>query len=226
MKGFVLYDGPSQIDGKPILGIVTLYSANRKTGNMAQLWILRKDMNPVDTYHSKADESVCGGCPLRHAIGGSCYVQIWQAPRNIWMSWQKGNYEEHYVPEAVNGRKVRLGAYGDPAAIPYEYLARLVNDGNGHTGYTHQAFRKFFDERIAEICMVSVETKAQALKAKKKGWTTFRVKKEDEDLLEHESTCNNETEGIDCASCMRCDGKNGSIVTTVHGVRKKHFDFV
>ena len=52
----------------PIVAILTGLrspSANRKTGAMAQLWILSADESPVDASQSGADASVCGDCPLR-----------------------------------------------------------------------------------------------------------------------------------------------------------------
>ena len=45
-KGYVIYDGPSRLDGKPVIAILTLESANIKTGNMAQLWIMARDEMP------------------------------------------------------------------------------------------------------------------------------------------------------------------------------------
>ena len=47
-KGFVLYDGPSVLDGQPIVVIATMETSNRKTGNMVQTWILRSDISPTD----------------------------------------------------------------------------------------------------------------------------------------------------------------------------------
>ena len=47
-RGLVLYEGPSEIDGKPIVCIATLDSRNRKTGNMVQTWILRQDVSPFE----------------------------------------------------------------------------------------------------------------------------------------------------------------------------------
>ena len=43
--GFILYRGPSLLDGSPIVVVATMASSNRKTGltgkkNMVQVWIL------------------------------------------------------------------------------------------------------------------------------------------------------------------------------------------
>ena len=39
-KGYVLWRGLSPINRQPIVAVLTITSANRKTGNMAQVWIL------------------------------------------------------------------------------------------------------------------------------------------------------------------------------------------
>ena len=44
-RGYVLWRGPSPIDGKPIVVIAVVKSANRKTGNMIQVFILCDDLN-------------------------------------------------------------------------------------------------------------------------------------------------------------------------------------
>ena len=48
-SGFVLYDGPSMLNQwENVIVIATLSSANVKTGNMIQTWILVKDYAPVE----------------------------------------------------------------------------------------------------------------------------------------------------------------------------------
>jgi len=66
-NGAIVYQGPSMIDGAPIVAIVTgltRKSKNEKTGNMAQVFILRADMSPLQAIASGADgssSSVTGG---------------------------------------------------------------------------------------------------------------------------------------------------------------------
>jgi hypothetical protein len=45
LRGVVLYEGPSELDGKPIVVVATFNSVNDKTGNMVQTWIIRSDMH-------------------------------------------------------------------------------------------------------------------------------------------------------------------------------------
>lgn len=65
MRGFIFYCGPSQIDGAPIVGIAVLRSANAKTGDMVQTYILRADTAPLTALSTGADVSICGACPHR-----------------------------------------------------------------------------------------------------------------------------------------------------------------
>lgn len=85
----IVHEGPSPVDGSPIVGIltgVTSPSANRKTGRMAQLWILPADATPLDAMRTGADAAICGSCPLRGTIGTdgkrrvgrACYVNSTQ----------------------------------------------------------------------------------------------------------------------------------------------------
>src|SRR5271165_5264167 len=118
-RGYILYRGPSMLDGAPIVAIATMHSENRKTGNMVQTWILREDLSPVDASKAHADASICGDCKHRWSLGGACYVNIGQAPGGIWRAYKRGAYlETCYVTLRTigAGRAVRLGAYGDPAA--------------------------------------------------------------------------------------------------------------
>ena len=45
-RGFIMYQGPSMLDGAPIVVIATMSTSNVKTGQMVQTWILRADINP------------------------------------------------------------------------------------------------------------------------------------------------------------------------------------
>src|SRR5215469_6722148 len=55
-SGFVVYEGPSMLDGAPIVCILTGLgkdSRNEKTGGgLYQTWILRRDINPIAATHS------------------------------------------------------------------------------------------------------------------------------------------------------------------------------
>tara|TARA_R100001082_G_scaffold13429_1_gene6938 strand:- start:13599 stop:14360 length:762 start_codon:yes stop_codon:yes gene_type:complete len=225
-KGFILYDGPSILDGKPIAVIATLSTSNRKTGPMIQTWIIRSDMNPVSASKEGEDSSICGSCPHKHNLGGACYVNIGQAPLAIFKAYKRGVYPHiDYEADHINfvGRMVRLGAYGDPAAMPYEVAEKVVSMGRGHTGYTHQIRHKNFDKRFLNLCMVSADTPKQALKYQAMGAKTFRVALENDSMYDSEIECLSESEGLQCDACGLCNGQQQSIAIKVHGSRASKF---
>ena len=154
VKGLVLYDGPSLLDGVPIIVIATLNSVNRKTGNVIQTWILLKDVPPNEAVQTGRDSSICGKCPHRHFTGGGCYVLPFQAPLNVYKEYHLGKYPKmapKYISKVIN-RDVRLGSYGDPAAVPYVVWLGLVSLSNSHTGFTHQMDHPCFDRNILKLC--------------------------------------------------------------------------
>ena len=238
-KGVVIYQGPSEIDGAPIVAIATGFrgSANPKTGNMVQTWILRADKSPVDAIHDGSDESICGDCPLRGIIDEGrnrqrgCYVTVHQAPRSVWAAWKKGGYQE--LPAGRTGqrlfthRKVRLGAYGDPAAVPFRIWSHILRDSAGQSGYSHQ-WRQGRFWRLRQICMASVETREDAQQAQASGWRTFRTSTEENDIAANEIVCPASAEAgyrLTCETCMACNGCHRrpgqsapvSIVIAAHG---------
>jgi len=224
--GFVLWTGASQLDGQQIVAIVTTKSRNGKTGQMAQVWILRADVDPHAAAKSGADVSICGNCPLRRNQGGACYVLPFKAPINVWRAWQRGSYgaEVEDRAEAGRGLNVRLGAYGDPAAVPVRIWRQFLRHASGWTGYTHQWRSR---PALRRYVMASVESEAEAAEAVEKGWRAFRVRHADSRLLPNEIVCPASDEGghrVDCASCQLCRGttvaaKNVAIV--VHGGHHK-----
>src|SRR3989344_7004286 len=158
-NGAVIYRGPSMLDGAPIVVIATglaKSSRNEKTGDMVQTWIMREDMHPSEAGKAGADDSGCGNCPHR---GASCYVQVWRAPAVVWKAHQRGVYPMAADLAAIRalgrGRMVRLGAYGDPAAVPAEVWSALCAEASGWTGYTHQ-WRKA--PHLRQWCMASADS--------------------------------------------------------------------
>lgn len=227
--GFVIWQGTSVLDGSPIAAIATLNTSNKKTGEMVQIWIIRTDINPVEASKIGLDSAICGSCVHRHFNGGGCYVNIGQAPNAVYKAYKAGKYpaynEEIHGPYLTN-RKIRLGAYGDPAAVPFEVMEYLANIGTAHTGYTHQMKHKNFDPRFIDICMVSADSPKQAKKWHEKGARTFRVAMDGDGMYDNESECLSETVGAQCIECGLCDGSKrnaDSIVITVHGSLQKRF---
>jgi hypothetical protein len=144
--GYIIHEGPSRIDGKPIVVIATMKTTNRKTGDMVQTWILRSDINPVEASKTKQDKSICGDCIHRHSLGGDCYVNIGQAPLSVYKAYKNGRYKDISNSRDIGAyfinRAVRFGAYGDPYCIPLKIIKSIVSGCKAHTGYTHQWKRK------------------------------------------------------------------------------------
>ena len=225
-RGFIMYQGPSMLDNAPIVVIATMSTSNSKTGQMVQTWILRADVNPVEASKIGQDSSICGNCVHRHYNKGACYVNIGQAPNGVFKGFKRGIYpvfiyddHAHYFAH----RKIRLGAYGDPAAVPFGVMQSIAALGIGHTGYTHQADHKAFDGRYFELCQVSADTPRQAAKYQKLGAKTFRVALAGDALANNELECLSDSKGLQCIDCMLCDGSTKNIAITVHGTLKNRF---
>jgi hypothetical protein len=122
----------------------------------------------------------------------------------------------------VRGRSVRLGAYGDPAAIPFETWGQFVTAAAGWIGYTHQWRR--CDPRFRTIVMASVDSVAEFREAQRYGWRTFRVLPSKETVLQrNECRCPASDEmqhRTTCERCQLCRGQSRparSIAIVAHG---------
>ena len=221
------------LDGQPIRAVLTLESANVKTGNMAQLWILRDDIEPHLAIKSGADASICGDCPQRPVNGGGCYVVTWRGPLGVYRSTLDKPQRLWRAVAALRVRRaltpdfkatLRLGAYGDPAAVPAPYLKALVKAVDGRvTGYTHQWRNPTF-RPLAHFLMASVESPRDQLIAKSRGWRTFRVAPSMATLGAREIECLSESKGLTCAACGLCAGMSkpaASIAIAAHGFTVK-----
>ena len=237
MSGFVFYDGPSLLDGAPIIGIAVLESANVKTGNMVQTYILRADMAPLAAIASGDDASICGDCAHRGDKSAgrarTCYVDVAKSVQSVFSAWVRGAYPSVAPSDGariVAGRVVRIGSYGDPAAIPARHWKTLIRRADGHTGYTHQ-WRRWFARGLRSIVMASADSALDRDTARAIGWRTFRVRSANEALAPREIVCPASDEGGNrrqCISCRACDGAprgatQASVAIIVHGAMARHF---
>lgn len=221
MAGQILFEGKSLIDGAPIVVIATDSSKNVKTGGMVQTWIMRQDVAPHEALKTGQDVSVCGDCPHRPVNGGSCYVTVFQAPLAVWKAYKRGVYGLA-APGDYAGRMVRVGSYGDPAAVPFHVWEGFTAGAAGVTGYTHQ-WRNCQPE-LASVCMASCDRPEERQEAKDKGFRTFRVRLETEQVQGREVICPASAEGghkVTCSQCKACNGnrtgRKGDIVIIAHG---------
>ena len=228
--GFELWRGKSNLTGEPIVAILTLHSQNAKTGDMAQLWILRADMNPLEAISEGKDDAICGNCSLRQNKGGACYVFVGQSPQAVWNAWKNDAYPKLplHLFHNLRGRPVRIAAYGDPAAIPVNILHEIKKHTGNFTGYTHQWASETASD-LKSLCMASVENPEEYQKANAAGWRTFRILAPGEELLPGEILCPNNTHGVQCKKCQLCRGtsrKAKNIAIPVHGSNKNKFKTV
>jgi hypothetical protein len=233
--GVVLYNGPSKLDGAPIIAIacrITQASNNTKTGAMVQTFILRRDIAPHLALKTGDDSSVCGDCKLRPIHKGKtrCYVRVYQAPLSVWNAYHRGRYaspgvdfDAALLPKLFAGLAFRIGSYGDPAAIPasvWKVATRLVKN---RTGYTHQ-WRRRIGAGLKNLCMASADSESDVESATARGWRTFRVRKHNAPVLASESVCPASREGgqrTQCDTCGLCAGamiKARNIVIADHGL--------
>lgn len=233
IRSAIIHEGKSRLDGGPIVVVATgldQSSQNVKTGAMVQTYILRSDLSPLDAIREGLDHSVCGDCVHRK---GSCYVNVGQGPTAVYAALTKGSYPTLDPLRLASGLFVRLGAYGDPCAVPLSVWDRLLRGAADHSGYTHQ-WRKPFAQPYKRLLMASVDTEEERYEAMSLGWRTFRVKTPAERRMPGEIVCPASAEAgykKTCAECLACDGSHGaadrraSVVIDVHGLSWKHARF-
>jgi len=223
MKGMILSDY------KNIVSIVTFKSNNVKTGDMAQIWIMRNDIDPVQAIKENRDDVICFDCP--HRENRSCYVNAGQAPLQVYKSYKKGIYESlnlDKLSQALKFKSVRFGAYGEPILIPLKIVKHIINSAMSYTGYTHQWNNPKY-KKYAALFMASIDSDKQLKQTIKNGLRSFRVSNNDL-ISNNEIICPNITKGITCNACTLCDNqgrhKNAkSIVVPVHGTKGKINNF-
>lgn len=233
----ILYRGPSRINGAPIV-VVAIYrekGTNAKTGAMVQTYILPDSPDHImDIMRDGRDVAVCGACPHRYdydenglAIAGTrtCYVNLGQGVRVVLEGVQMGKYlsiadNAERIAEMGRNRMVRLGTWGDPAAVPLAVWEPLLSQSAGHTGYTHQWRSERLAAPLRGLVMASCETEQDVAKANAKGFTgTFRVLPVGESVS-RSAMCPASAEAgkvATCADCGRCDGKGGNVQIIAHG---------
>ena len=215
------------LDGAPVVAIATgfgIASANRKTGDMIQTYILRADMSPVDASRLGLDRTVCGECPLRQFTvrtakretgvqTAECYVNLgWLT--GTWNKWNAGKVEKRTPRELGDmvtalGLPLRQGAYGDPAVVPQDVWAQL-DRGRG-TSYSHQ----WRTANVQAFAMASVTTLDEAAEAQAAGYRTYRVDVQQVGPQENEITCPAESRGVSCADCGLCNGNRGGTAKNI-----------
>lgn len=228
----VLYRGPSMLDGSPIIVVATGIrrpSKNSKTGRMVQTWIMRDDVAPNVAARNGDDASVCGDCPHRlDARTGhrTCYVTVHQAPLSVWRARNAMPMANmHVLAYLRSSCSVRMGAYGDPAAVPMSVWRSVVDASRrAHTGYTH-AWRNPIARELSGYVMASADSLRDAVDAHAAGWRTFRVAPVGGMAIgNREIHCRSVRDGVTCAECTLCVGgtRGPNVVIEAHGSGRLH----
>ena len=234
-NSFALWSGPSELDGKPIVALATIRSDNSKTGDVPQIAIMRADVNPIEALKTGDDYSVCGGCGHRPELVASsglapCYVTVAHGPLSVWKSWKRGTAtgtRAKLVERAREVGMIRLGSYGDPAAVPAHVWARLEAQLGATVrivGYTHQWASPTTAPSMARWVMASADSTAERKAARSAGYRTFRIRSSTQPGQPGEIACPASAEmnnKATCSTCRACDGmkrggKRPDVVIVAH----------
>jgi hypothetical protein len=226
-SSIIAWTGPSLFTGRDVEILVQCLrtpSSDHKTGAMLQASIVQAGQNPSLLRGTPREADVCGACRGQKRLERWCY-EDWQP----WLIGQRRHLARRVrvavAAELLRGRAVRLGAYGDPAAVPYGIWARLLLHARAWTGYTH-AWRTC-DERFRLYLMASVESESEALEAARRAWRSFRIRQPGGEVTAAEVVCPFESRGVTCERCRLCAGASRparSIVITAHGPRAAKFE--
>jgi hypothetical protein len=226
-SGYIIYRGASMLNGAPIVAVAITKSSNAKTGDMVQTYILADNgRSPVDNARDLLDAAICGDCKHRRGTGGACYVNLGQGPRAVADGVNRGIYPAglQAAADLSAGRMVRLGTYGDPAAVPAYIWQTMVSKAAGSTGYSHQWQSGKAGADIMALCMASADNAIERAAALAMGYRTFRVRAENEPLEAGEFICPASEEAgkvKTCADCGACSGgvntRKASPAIVVHG---------
>jgi len=216
----VIWEGPSKLErSTPIVVIVnglTRPSKNEKTKKVLQTTIMRADMSPFVAAAEGLDRGVCGDCKRRATDPSEfkCYARN-RGLAAIWKTYAAGKYpfmDPRDVAEIVARKQmvVRLGTFGDPAAVPKWVWETIVAGAAGILGYTHQ-WRKRHGQVLAGMAMASVDTPEERAAAKALGMRPFRVRRASDPVEEGEFVCPASHEGgskTSCSLCKLCGGQS------------------
>jgi hypothetical protein len=145
MKNGIIYQGPSLLDGAPIVVIANYSKSNRKTGGVVQTYILRADMNPLEASKTGADFSICGDC--KH----------------------KGTPTTDKTRKTALKRTCYVARSLGRGSVPDYVWEQLLSGADSWLAYSHQSGWR------ADLAMQSADTMAQAIAHWQAGRRTFRV---------------------------------------------------
>ena len=154
---------------------------------------------------------------------------------SVYHAVKRGSYprlDPRAISEQIRDRAVlrgtpaalRIGSYGDPAAVPTWVWKDLASEVKTVTGYTHQWKR--CDQALRSLMMASADTQEEAREAQSMGWRTFRILTPEQKPAPSETLCPNVRKGTACQVCGLCAGtalKAKHVAMPLHGSKRVHF---
>lgn len=186
-------------------------TSNSKTGDLIQ-----NNFIPFDWINSDAkistlsDTKVCFDCDHGKSKKATCYVRKGQSEMGLSSkvrSLRKIGLDnipelspelEADLLEAIEGRGVRFGSYGEPILLGHELVDKISKRAKFWTGYTHQWHKNAWAK---DYFMASVETTLVDKAAKNMGWRTFFV---GDSVGSENVTCPASKEAGNKATCETC----------------------
>lgn len=233
LHGFIAWKGKSEIDGNPIVLIITRGmkgGENKKTGAMVQTYILRSDMSPLEAAKTGEDFSICGDCRHTKSNQGTCYVRVETGPLIVYKGIALQRYPRISPKRAekeLAGDIVRIGSYGDPCAVPFRIWETILGKSSAWSGYTHQ-WKNPRMLPFAKFCMASCDSLEENKQAIEKHWRSFLVVPKETKKIEGSFLCPASEEAgrkLTCIECKACSGtgsgRKASVFIPVHGVAYK-----
>lgn len=223
LQKIVVWRGKSLIDGSPIQALLTIKHSNRKIGSRTvQLWILPM-FYPFtqNKANRQSHNGVCGACPMGGQYTGqdtkrTCYVNA-MSVNTVWKGVNELSVNMKLaldVLDLLHAPVLRLGAWGDPAAVPKRIINKLAKACVASIGYTHQW--KQLDQ-LKGLVMASTSSDVEAREAQAQGWKTYRIGTARAGKGEIE--CPSKLKS--CDQCQLCDGSTVNVFIEPHGVGTK-----
>ena len=192
------------------VAIATAASNNVKTGPMIQIWIMARNVHPVESRRTGHDATLqCQGCP--YASNQGCYVSPLPLMA-LYRTYKKGGYSHLQIGSAewnsfFEGGSVRFGAYGNPSMLPLALVQDIAERAYSHTGYFHDwnimpmELAKSYGRFFMASCEPHNVEHAQNL-----GLRTFTVVSEAPKGRAIGIECLADAKGVQCIDCGLCDG--------------------
>lgn len=186
-------------------------TSNSKTGDLIQNnFIPFEWINSDAKISTLSDTKVCFDCDHGKSKKATCYVRKGQSEMGLASkvrSLRKIGLDnipelspelEADLLEAIEGRGVRFGSYGEPILLGHELVNKISKRAKFWTGYTHQWHKNPWAK---DYFMASVETTLLDKAAKNMGWRTFFV---GDSVGSENVTCPASKEAGNKATCETC----------------------